>query len=195
MRFGALVLAATLLPAPALAGPAGTLQIATSDGRALEGGAAIESTDLLVFEVSGTEDSYLYVVEKGEGHLALIHPHVGYVLPGTAVPTTLRPQPTWLTEADQERAGWLPEVHGTVEYLLVSSPIPRDAPSDHRLVSLDQLLAPPPYVKGPAGEAATVVARSSITRAEPDEQEPDEREPDEQEPDEPGDSGEAAPEP
>lgn len=185
MRAAAL-LAIALLTAPATVTAAKpTLRIQTPDGRSLADGARIGATDMLVFEVSGASDRYLYLLEKGDGHLALIHPHVGLVLPGPAEPEMLRPQPTWLTEADEERPGWLPEVAGAIEYLLISSPLPRDAPSDQRLRSLEQLLLPPPYVKGPGGESAVIAARVRLRRDEPPEEEqPEEEQPEKEQPEE-----------
>lgn len=177
-----MTLAFVLLAGLAHAAPpvTGTLQIKTPGGATLAAGARIGSEDLLVFELSGSQQTYLYLLESGPDSLSLIHPRVGSVHPSTQEPVTVRPQPTWLTEEDDERLGWQPEVGGTVEYVLLSSPVPRDAPSDARLRSVEQLLLGQPYVKGPAGEAATVVARQTLVRDGAPDEEPDGPEPSEE---------------
>jgi len=161
--------------------PTGTLGIKTSDGATLEPGAHIDHEELLVFDLSGSQQRYLYLLERGPNSLSLIHPKVGSVHPATRERLTVRPQPTWLTEEDDERLGWKPEVSGSIEYILVSSAVPRDAPSDARLRSIEQLLLGQPYVKGPAGTTAFVVARQVVNRTAPPDEPPDAPEP----PDEP----------
>ena len=162
--------------------PTGTLTITTTSGRALADGVRLEPDELLVFEATGSGQRYLYLIEAAPGSLALIHPPVGSVLPSTEAPSRFVPQPTWLTEEDEERPGWKPEVGGAIEYVLISSPAPRDAPSDARLRSLEQLLLPPPYLAGPSAEPAVVVARRKLQREdEPEEPEDEQREGDEPE--------------
>lgn len=161
----ALAAASSIAPLHAAPAPTGTLTLHSGD-RAVRAGDTLAQDEALTFHVEGSPGRYLYLLETGDGSVAIIHPHVGQVLPSDE-PATLVPQPTWLTEQDEERTGWTPELSGPITYLLVSSPAPRDAPSDLRLRSVEQLLEPPPYVAGPMGGKAVVVATVQVRRDEP----------------------------
>ena len=157
-----------------------------------------------MFPVSGDGRGYLYLLEQSAERLTVIHPPSGQVLPSEREVRVLRPQPTWLTEADPELPAWRPLGWGTLTYLLVASPAPRDLPSGRDLVELEQLLAPPPFVQGPAAGRGSVVAQRSVQRPVPpggvpeeegQEPEGEEREGQEQEGEEPEAPEPEAPEP
>ena len=151
--------------------PTGQLVVTTLSGRTLVPGQRITPEDQLVFDLTGPEGAYLYLLEQGGGTLSVLHPPSGWITPGTGQQKRVVPQPTWMTEEDEALPGWTPQSVGTVEYILVGAPVPRGSSSDQRLQGgLEQILAPPPYVKGPAGSRATVLARLAIERDEPPEE-------------------------
>lgn len=156
--------AALLLAGSAAAEP--TLSLHDPDGRALANGASIDAETRLRFTVAGDPDQYLYVVESAEGSVMVVYPPMGRFLTGRDGPVTLDPQASWPGGLEGQPVDWVPQASGALEYLLVQAPTPRDAPVGGRLDGLDELLAPPPYVTGPAGEPAQVVARVTLSREE-----------------------------
>lgn len=156
MRCAACLLSALLLAVPlALAVPAASaappqLTIRTTLDRPVPAGGTVTSAERLVFRVAG--DGWLYVLEEGEGRLSVVHPRPGDAQPATEGATS---------------EAWEPRAQGPLEYLLVSSPSPRDAAASPS--SLEEFLAPPPYVEGPMGEPAAVVARVAVTVRAPEE--------------------------
>ena len=149
-------------------GPKATLRAASVAGRPLPDGAELSPDDLLVFGVAGAGDGYFMLLEQAGERLAVIHPAFGQVVPAQPEEQLLRPQPPWLLESEPELPGWRPGGWGELTYLLVVTPTPRDAPSGRELVALEQLLAPPPYVRGPAAERAAVAARLTLRRPIPE---------------------------
>ena len=160
------------VPAPAhieseAAPLAGTLGIRTVAGRDLSSGDTIAASDALEFVISGSPGAYLYLVaSRPDGdHLLQLSP--AWSQPGTGEVDVLVPRPSWLTDADERPTGWTPEAVGAISYVLVAAPVPRGTPGDPRLAGgLPQLLAPPPYVAGPAGAPAVEVARLELTRGD-----------------------------
>ncbi len=159
------------VPAPAskpvTAPLTGTLAVRMLGGAQVAPGQHLAPDDQLVFDVSGSPGAYLYLLEQGGGTLAVLHPRAGRVNPAGDATKRLIPQPTWATDQDELVPGWTPLSVGTLEYLLVAAPTPRGTSSDQHL---EQILAPPPFIKGPAGASATVVARLSVVRGEPPEE-------------------------
>ncbi len=155
----------TASPAPA---PTGSLSARLLGGGVVAPGQRLGPDAQLVFDVSGSAGSYLYLLEQGPDALTVLHPRSGWINPANGRAREIVPQPTWTTDQDDLLPGWTPLSSGPLEYLLVAAPTPRGGPSDQRLDGgLEQLLAPPPYVSGPAGGRAVVVARLAVTRDEP----------------------------
>jgi hypothetical protein len=163
------------VPAPAAeptsAPRTGTLAVHILGGAQVAPGQHLAPDDQLVFDLSGSAGSYLYLLEQGGGTLTVLYPREGWVSPATEAVKRVVPQSTWTAHQDELVAGWTPQSVGHLEYLLVSAPTPRGATADQRLEGgLEQILAPPPFVMGPAGAAATVVARLSVVRNKPPEE-------------------------
>ncbi len=163
------------VPAPAPKSPTaaltGTLAARILGGGPVTPGQHLAPDDQLVFDVSGPPGAYLYLLEQGGGTLSVLHPRAGWVNPASDTVKRVVPQPTWTTDQDELLPGWTPLSVGPLEYLLVAAPTPRGASADQRLEGgLEQILAPPPFIKGPAGAPATVVARLSVVREEPPEE-------------------------
>jgi len=132
--------------------------------RALSDGSEVPASTRAYFEVRAPSTSgYLYLLQKSAGSLQVLSPATGLVWmnrPGEAmrvVPSTSQ------TNDDQEPPrSWSPEQTGQLEFILVSAPAPRDVPSDTRVTTLEEFLAPPPFVRGPLATPGRVLSRLTL---------------------------------
>ena len=136
----------------------------SSPPRALSDGSEVPGLTRAYFEVRiPSNGGYLYLLQKSAGSLQVLSPATGLVWmnrPGE----TMRVVPSTGQKNDdgEQPTSWSPEQSGELEFILVRAPAPRDVPSDTRVTTLDEFLAPPPFVRGPLAAPAQVLSRLTL---------------------------------
>ena len=136
----------------------------SSPPRSLSNGSKVPNSTRAYFEVrTPTEEGYLYLLQRSAGSLQILSPATGLVWmnrPGETMRVV--PSTGQTNEAGEEPTSWSPEQSGELEFILVIAPAPRDVPSDTRVTTLDEFLAPPPFVRGPLAAPAQVLSRLTL---------------------------------
>ncbi len=152
--------------------PRGTLRLELlggGDNADIEDGSNLPEDSLVVFMARVEGADYLYLLQKSNGGVEVLHPSTGQVFMNRGGEQRIVPHRP--NEADnQERgpAGYSGAGTGVFEYLLVASPVPRDFPSNSQIEEVGRLLAPPPYLEGAAAQPAVVVASHKVTWGVPE---------------------------
>lgn len=136
--------------------------------KVLDGGTLPRSAEV-VFEVNARSGGdYLYLLQgRGDG-LHVLFPGNGLVWmkpSGTSMVAPRAPEASATGEASRT---WNADQTGALEFILVAATAPRDIPSDGHIPSLELFLLPPPFVRGAAAEAASVLARRHVLWLEDD---------------------------
>ncbi len=130
----------------------------------LADGSEVPSSTRAYFEVRTPSDGgYLYLLQKSAGSLQVLSPATGLVWmnrPGETMRVV--PSTGQTNNAGEQPTSWSPEQSGELEFILVIAPAPRDVPSDTRVTTLDEFLAPPPFVRGPLAAPAQVLSRLTL---------------------------------
>ena len=136
----------------------------SSPPRALSDGSKVPGFTRVYFEVRvPSQGGYLYLLQKSAGSLQVLRPATGLVWmnrPGETMRVV--PSSGQTNDDGDQPASWSPEQSGELEFILVRAPAPRDVPSDTRVTTLDEFLAPPPFVRGPLAAPAKILSRLTL---------------------------------
>ena|GEM_PF-3035403 len=152
--------------------PRGTLRMELLGGGEkadIEDGSNLPDGSQVVFFTKGEGADYLYLLQRSNGGVEVLHPSTGQVFMNREREQRIVPhRPTGGDVEEESPAGFSGAGNGHFEYILVASPVPRDFPSNSQVETLERLLAAPPYVSGYAALPAQVLATMKITWGTPD---------------------------
>ncbi len=152
--------------------PRGTLRMEVLGGGAtadIEDGASLPEDSLVVFFTRAQGSDYLYLLQRSNGGVEVLHPSTGQVFLNREREQRVVPhRPTGGDVEEEGPDGFSGAGTGVFEYILIASPVPRDFPSNSQVESLERMLAPPPYVSGYASLPAVVLASMKVTWGAPE---------------------------
>ncbi len=127
-------------------------------------GSSLPEDSQVVFITRVENADYLYLLQKSNGGVEVLHPSTGQVFMNQDGEQRIVPhRPNEGTIEERGPEGYSGAGTGFFEYILVASPVPRDFPSNSQVEEVERLLAPPPYLEGFAAQRAVIVASLKVT--------------------------------
>jgi hypothetical protein len=130
-------------------------------GRTLTSARPVPAEAQVRFEVKAEPGAYLTLLQRTPHSLRVLRPGTGDVWVSAGEEVVV-PRGGSDDPGAEQPASWTAEQRGDVEFLLVQTSSPRGVPADSWLDDLDDFLAPPPWVAGPAAAPGTIVAQVKL---------------------------------
>ena len=167
LRFVVLALGSAAAAPPPFEASLRAVARGSAGPRALAEGDTVSVDESITFRATVLDPGYVYVLERLAPpglpeSIRAVAPGPHDVLPTPLMGEVIVPHSGAWKLGDPEPEGWRSGARGLAEYVLVLTSSPRDVTFSKPLTSVEDFLAPPPWVGGQAGEPGTVLARTTL---------------------------------